>query len=63
MPEKRKRKHHRRKRIERVPIELQHSRYQPTVAEMKEAENFQLAATPTQLARALMRDVEITHKQ
>ena len=57
-PEKRKR---RRKRIKRTEIEVQPYSYQPTVAEKESAVN--LPCTATELARSVMRDVEVTHQK
>ena len=54
--EKRKR---RRKRIKRTKVEVQPYSYQPTVAEKNSAIN--LPCTATELARSVMRDVEVTH--
>ncbi len=55
-PEKRKR---RRKRIKRTKVEVQPYSYQPTVAEKESAVD--LPCTTTELARSVMRDVEVTH--
>ena len=55
-PGKRKR---RRKRIKRTKVEVQPYSYQPTVLEKESAVN--LPCTATELARSVMRDVEVTH--
>ena len=55
MAEKRKRKS---KKIKRTKVELQPLAFQPSKAELEA--DISIPCTPTQLARALMRDVEIT---
>ena len=56
MSGKRKR---RRKKIDRTQVEVLPTAYQPSKAEMDA--DISLPCTPTQLARAVMRDVDITH--
>ena len=58
MKGKRKRRH---TKPDPTPIELQPSDYQPSKTELEAAETIRLPVTPLQLARAVVRDVEITH--
>ena len=54
MPKKRKRK-----RIKRTQVEIQPTTYQPSKAELEA--DISLPCTPTQLARSVLRDVNLTH--
>lgn len=56
MSTKRKRK---RKQIKRTQVEIQPTTYQPSKAELEA--DISIPVTPTQLARSVLRDVDLTH--